>query len=133
MTAAGVSTRAKRWRDGLAMAASGADIVDIGGESSRPGAEPVSADEELARVIPVIESCVTKRGADLHRYLQSPRSPAQRWMPAPTSSMISARLRFDPAMTSLIAEKKCRLFSCICKERRAPCRPSRAIRTSCAK
>jgi dihydropteroate synthase len=33
----------------------GADILDIGGESTRPGAEPVSADEELARVIPVVE------------------------------------------------------------------------------
>lgn len=37
----------------------GADIVDIGGESSRPGSEPVSADEELARVIPVIEAVRT--------------------------------------------------------------------------
>jgi len=34
--------------------AEGADIVDIGGESTRPGAEPVSADEEMARVLPVI-------------------------------------------------------------------------------
>ena len=33
----------------------GADIVDIGGESTRPGAEPVSADEELRRVLPVVE------------------------------------------------------------------------------
>ena len=37
------------------MIAHGADIIDIGGESTRPGAECVSADEELARVIPVIE------------------------------------------------------------------------------
>jgi len=36
-------------------AAEGADILDIGGESTRPGANPVSADEELRRVIPVIE------------------------------------------------------------------------------
>jgi dihydropteroate synthase len=34
--------------------AEGADIIDIGGESTRPGAEPVSAEEELARVLPVI-------------------------------------------------------------------------------
>jgi dihydropteroate synthase len=39
----------------LEMAADGADIVDIGGESTRPGAEPVSPDEELKRVLPVIE------------------------------------------------------------------------------
>ena len=38
----------------LRMAADGADIIDIGGESTRPGAEPVSMDEELARVLPVI-------------------------------------------------------------------------------
>ena len=37
------------------MLAQGADIIDVGGESTRPGAEPVSTEEELARVIPVIE------------------------------------------------------------------------------
>src|SRR6266536_5196310 len=40
---------------GLRMAAEGAHIVDVGGESTRPGAKPVAADEELRRVIPVIE------------------------------------------------------------------------------
>lgn len=39
----------------LRMEAEGADIIDIGGESTRPGAAPVSSDEELGRVIPVIE------------------------------------------------------------------------------
>jgi dihydropteroate synthase len=37
------------------MVADGADIVDVGGESTRPGSAPVSADEELERVLPVIE------------------------------------------------------------------------------
>jgi dihydropteroate synthase len=37
-----------------ALAEAGADILDIGGESTRPGAEPVPADEEMARVVPVI-------------------------------------------------------------------------------
>ncbi|HUY86201.1 MAG TPA: dihydropteroate synthase [Acidimicrobiales bacterium] len=41
---------------GMEMIAQGADIVDVGGESTRPGAEPVSPDEEMARVIPVIEA-----------------------------------------------------------------------------
>jgi len=45
---------------GLKMAADGADIVDVGGESTRPGAEPIAADEELRRVIPVIEKLRTK-------------------------------------------------------------------------
>jgi len=40
---------------GLELAEEGADIIDIGGESTRPGAEPVSEDEEIRRVLPVIE------------------------------------------------------------------------------
>ena len=43
---------------GHAMLAAGADILDIGGESTRPGAEPVSISEELERVLPVIEGLV---------------------------------------------------------------------------
>lgn len=42
----------------LQLAAEGADILDIGGESTRPYSQPVSASEELARVIPVVESLV---------------------------------------------------------------------------
>ena len=40
---------------GLALAEEGADILDVGGESTRPGSQEVALDEELARVIPVIE------------------------------------------------------------------------------
>ncbi len=40
---------------GIEMFAAGADVVDVGGESTRPGAAPVSEDQELERVIPVIE------------------------------------------------------------------------------
>ena len=50
-----------RWLDpdaavahGLAMVAEGADVVDVGGESTRPGAEPVPEDEEVRRVLPVV-------------------------------------------------------------------------------
>jgi len=52
-----------RWFDpdaaiarGLEMAAEGADVVDVGGESTRPGAEPVDAAEERRRVVPVVEA-----------------------------------------------------------------------------
>src|SRR5437588_4933402 len=45
---------------GLQIASEGADILDIGGESSRPGADPVSVEEELDRVIPVIEKLRAK-------------------------------------------------------------------------
>lgn len=40
---------------GRRLAADGADVIDVGGESTRPGAEAISADEEMRRVIPVIE------------------------------------------------------------------------------
>src|SRR5439155_23833570 len=52
-----------RWLDpdaavahGLALAAEGADVVDVGGESTRPGASEVAVEEELRRVVPVIEA-----------------------------------------------------------------------------
>jgi dihydropteroate synthase len=41
---------------GLEMMAEGADVIDVGGESSRPGAEPVPSAVELARVVPVVEA-----------------------------------------------------------------------------
>jgi dihydropteroate synthase len=44
---------------GIALAAHGADALDVGGESTRPGAAPVPADEELARVVPVVERLAT--------------------------------------------------------------------------
>ena len=45
---------------GLRMAVEGADLIDVGGESTRPGAETVSVEEELGRVIPVIEKLRAK-------------------------------------------------------------------------
>jgi dihydropteroate synthase len=50
----------KAVKHGLCMAAEGAQIIDIGGESTRPGAEPVSVNEELQRVIPVIKELRAK-------------------------------------------------------------------------
>jgi dihydropteroate synthase len=46
---------------GISMVDDGADIIDIGGESTRPGAKPVNVDEELNRVIPVIEGILKSR------------------------------------------------------------------------
>ena len=46
---------------GLSLLEAGADVLDIGGESTRPGAAPVSEDEELRRVIPVIEGLRAKK------------------------------------------------------------------------
>src|SRR2546423_9724125 len=53
-------TSDKAIEQGLRMAAEGADIIDVGGESTRPGSEPVDAGEELRRVIAVIENLRTK-------------------------------------------------------------------------
>src|ERR1044072_3499363 len=49
-------TAEKATERGLQLAAEGAHIIDIGGESARPGAEPVAVEEELRRVIPVIRN-----------------------------------------------------------------------------
>lgn len=46
----------KAIKHGLELISQGADILDIGGESTRPGAHPVSVDEEASRIIPVIEA-----------------------------------------------------------------------------
>lgn len=50
---------------GLRLVEEGADILDIGGESTRPGGDPVSADVELRRALPVIEGLYGKTGAAL--------------------------------------------------------------------
>jgi dihydropteroate synthase len=92
--------------DGVELAHVGADIIDIGGESTRPGAEEVSEKEELQRVLPVI------RG--LRRELKLPLSidtykfgVAQAALDAGADIVndISA-LRFDARMAALVAEEK---------------------------
>jgi dihydropteroate synthase len=50
---------------GMALVGQGADILDIGGESTRPGATPVPLDEELSRVIPVVEALASKAGVPI--------------------------------------------------------------------
>jgi dihydropteroate synthase len=49
--------------DGLRMIEEGADLLDVGGESTRPGAEPLGAAEELRRVLPVIDGLARSRAA----------------------------------------------------------------------
>jgi dihydropteroate synthase len=49
-------------RHGLELVAAGADVLDVGGESTRPGADPVPADEERRRVVPVIERLAAEAG-----------------------------------------------------------------------
>jgi len=93
---------------GLRLAGEGATILDIGGESTRPGADSVPADEELRRVLPVIE--------ELARELQ----PSRARLSIDTSKAAVARaaldagasyvndvtaFRGDPAMAGLVAER----------------------------
>jgi dihydropteroate synthase len=47
---------------GRQLVADGADLIDVGGESTRPGSDPVDAEEELRRVVPVIERLVAETG-----------------------------------------------------------------------
>ena len=47
---------------GLRLAAEGADLLDVGGESTRPGSQPVSAEEELRRTLPVVRELVRRAG-----------------------------------------------------------------------
>jgi dihydropteroate synthase len=50
---------------GLELARQGADLLDVGGESTRPGAEPVPLEEELRRVLPVVEQLAVQAGVPL--------------------------------------------------------------------
>jgi len=94
----------------LLMEADGADIIDIGGESSRPGSEPVSEKDELARVIPIIRAMKkhVKTPISIDTY-KAEIARAALDEGAEIVNDISA-LRFDPAMAGVIAEKKAPLI-----------------------
>lgn len=86
-----------------AMLKAGADIIDIGGESSRPGAEAVSLQEELDRVLPVLEG-LKDTGAviSIDTYKAAVAEAALR-LGANIINDISA-LRFDPVMPATVAK-----------------------------
>ncbi|MBI3353678.1 MAG: dihydropteroate synthase [Nitrospirae bacterium] len=86
------------------MAAEGADIIDIGGESSRPGAGSVSLNEELKRVIPVIEAL--SRKIDVPISIDTYKAEAARQSLNAGASIINdiSGLRFDPMMVKVAAE-----------------------------
>ena len=89
---------------GSQMVADGADILDVGGESTRPGAEPLPADEELRRVLPVVERLA--RGsprADLHRHLQG-RGRARGGRRGATIINDISGLQYDDELAAVVAE-----------------------------
>jgi dihydropteroate synthase len=90
----------------LRLAAEGAEIIDIGGESPRPGSEPVSAEEELRRVIPVIERLAKRCGAALSIDTQKP-AVAKAALNAGASIVNDiAANRESPEMWQVVAEAK---------------------------
>ena len=62
-------------KHGIALVADGADILDVGGESTRPGADPVEPEQEIARVVPTIERLVaeTPDHGDQRRHAGEPK------------------------------------------------------------
>lgn len=81
-----------------AMRDAGADIIDVGGESTRPGAEPVGTDAELARVVPVIEAIA--REVDVAIAIDTCKPVVMRAAVAAGASMINdvLALRADGAL-----------------------------------
>ncbi len=90
---------------GVEMARQGASIVDVGGESTRPGAAPVSAAEELERVAPVIRKL--RRRVDVPISIDTYKEEVARGALAAGADMVNdvSALRFDPAMAGLVARE----------------------------
>jgi dihydropteroate synthase len=94
----------KAIEQGLAMVREGADIIDIGGESTRPYSESVPCDEEIARVIPVIEALV--KDVKIPISIDTCKAKVAIEALKAGASMINdiSALRFDPEMASVAAE-----------------------------
>jgi dihydropteroate synthase len=89
---------------GLELEAQGAAILDVGGESTRPGAPPVSEDEELRRVMPVIEGLIERgRGARISIDTYKSRVAASALAAGATMVNDVTAMRGDPDMARVIA------------------------------
>ena len=96
------------------LVAEGADIVDVGGESTRPGAEPVPAEEELRRTLPVVEGIVTAgigaaSGAGVRVSIDTSKASVARAALGAGASLVNdvSALRADPEMAGLVADSGC--------------------------
>jgi dihydropteroate synthase len=89
---------------GLELADQGADIIDVGGESTRPGAEPVPLARELARVLPVIQRLAEKTSVPIS--IDTSKAEVARQALAAGAQMVNdvSALRFDRAMALVVAE-----------------------------
>jgi dihydropteroate synthase len=99
-------TADKATERGLQMAAEGAHIVDVGGESTHPGSEPVTVAEELSRVIPVIQHL--RRNLDLPISIDTSKAEVARAAIQAGASIVNDVTggRGDDRMLPLIAETK---------------------------
>jgi dihydropteroate synthase len=97
-------------RQGLMLQAEGAALLDIGGESTRPGAPAISLDEELARVIPVIQAL--RRETDLPLSIDTTKAAVARQAVAAGANFINdiSGLTFDSGMAGVAAETGAGLF-----------------------
>jgi dihydropteroate synthase len=82
----------------------GADIVDIGGESTRPGADPVSLEDELQRVIPVVEAVA--EGHDVRISIDTTKAEVARQAVEAGAGIVNdiSGLGFDEAMAEAVAD-----------------------------
>ena len=89
---------------GLRMAADGADIIDVGGESTRPGADPLDAAEELRRVVPVIERLTAETQALIS--IDTYKAAVAREAVARGATIINdiSGFQYDPALPRAAAE-----------------------------
>jgi dihydropteroate synthase len=90
----------------LEMVKAGADIVDIGGESTRPGAEPLPLDEELRRTVPLIESLVGELGVPISIDTYKSEVAARALDAGAVILNDISALRFDEALAPLAAERR---------------------------
>jgi dihydropteroate synthase len=90
----------------IAMEASGADIIDIGGESTRPGSGGISADEELRRIIPVIEGLRGKIGIPIS--VDTSKSEVAEAAAAAGAEIVNdvTALRKDPRIAEVARRRK---------------------------
>jgi len=90
----------------LEMIAEGADIIDVGGESTRPGSAFVSEEEELQRVIPIIKRLTTETSIPIS--VDTTKSSVARAALAAGAEIVNdiSGLRFDPAIADEVAKAK---------------------------
>ncbi len=91
-------------KHGLRMAAEGADIIDVGGESTRPFSDPLPLDEELRRVIPVIKTLAQEIGIPISIDTYKSEVASQAIDAGATMVNDISALKFDPAMGQLVAD-----------------------------